>query len=370
MRLSLPTAHDLSELTGHRGGASVTVYLASSPLPDRTEAVQIALKDALAQAEKQLREAGISADDMASIVRAVRELESDHEFWQHQARAIALFVAPGVLRAFRLANELKSHTAVGDRFDLGPLLRASTFKHGGYVLSVSEGLVQLLELSATERPTVIKLKLPAELDSVLERADNGGKADPPRAEGATGQRIEQQRYCRLVQDAVLAVIDDPTLPMVLVASRDLEPAYRVINTYPALMEEGIDAHPESMSVDELDERARKILDEHYASDLSEWRELFGSRRSNGLATSQLSETARAATSGAVEELLFDMNSTVEGSIDDSGVVHDSDQPGPTSYGIVDEIAARVLRTGGTVRAVRSEDLPDSTPVAAMLRFAV
>ena len=370
MRLTLPTAHDLSELTGHRDDSSVSIYLPSSPLPDRTEAVQIALKDAVAQAEKHLKAAGVPAADVADILREVRELDSDHEFWQHQAHAIALFVAPGVLRAFRLANKLESHTAVGDRFDLGPLLRSSTFKHGGYVLSVSEGIVQLLELSATERPTVITLKLPAELDTVLERADNGGKADPPRAEGATGQRIEQQRYCRLVQDAVLAAIDDPTLPMVLVASRDLEPAYRVINTYPALMERGIDANPESLSVDELDQRARKILDEHYAAELAEWRELFGSRRSNGLATSQLSEAARAATSGAVEELLFDMNSTMEGSIDDVGVVHVSDQPGQAGYGIVDEIAARVLRTGGTVRAVRSEDLPDTSPVAAMLRFAL
>ncbi len=35
---------------------------------------------------------------------------------------------------------------------------------------------------------------------------------------------------------------------------------------------------------------------------------------------------------------------------------------------IDEIAARVLRSGGRVRAVRSTDLPDGAPVAAVLRF--
>jgi len=35
--------------------------------------------------------------------------------------------------------------------------------------------------------------------------------------------------------------------------------------------------------------------------------------------------------------------------------------------LVDEIAARVLRTGGTVKAVRSDDLPDDSPVAATFR---
>jgi len=370
MRLTLPTSEDLTMLTSHSNDASVSIYLASSPLPDRAEAVQIALKDAIAEAERELMKSGISPDDAASILASVRGLESDDEFWRHQGRAIALFIAPGVQRAFRLANELESHTAVGDRFDLGPLLRSSTFKHGGYVLSLSEGIVQLVELSATDRPFVVALDLPAELDTVFKHADNGGKADPPRADGPTGQRIEQQRFCRLVQGAVLAAIDDPTLPMILAASRDLEPAYRVVNTYSALMEQGIDANPESLSIGELSERARTILDAHYSAELSDWRELFGSRRSNGLATSQLSEAARAATSGAVEELLFDMNSTAEGSIDDSGVVHEADQSGPTSYGIVDEIAVRVLRTGGIVRAVRSGDLPDSTPVAALLRFAM
>lgn len=203
---------------------------------------------------------------------------------------------------------------------------------------------------------------------MLDHAVNEGRLDQRRAEGATGQRIEQQRYSRLVQDAVLRQIGGSTLPMILAASRDLEPAYRVVNTYSGLLELGIDAHPESLTTDDLEARARAILDEHYAQELADWRERFGTQRSNGLATSQLNEVARAATSSAVEELLFDMDSTLEGSVDEVGVVHSVAEPGPTSYGVVDEIAVRVLRSGGTVKAVRSGDLPDDTPVAAMLRY--
>lgn len=368
MRLTLPTSHALSELTKHRDDASVSIYLPSSPLPDRTEAVQIAFKDAVAQAEKQLAAAGVSSEDARGVTRQLLELDSDREFWQHQGRAIAVFAGPEMLRTFRIANALESQVAVGDRFDLGPLMRSVSFANSGFVVSVSEGEVKLLELSSDGPPLEVPLDLPAELGSVFERADNQGQSDPPRAEGATGQRIEQQRYCRLVQDAVIAAINGSTLPMILCASRDLEPAYRAINSYQGLLERGIDAHPDSLTSSDIDLRARTILDEHYATELAAWRETFGSRRSNGLATGQLSEVARAATAGAVDELLFDLNSTVEGSIDDSGVVHTADTPGPTSYNIVDEIAVRVLRSGGTVRAVRSDDLPDETPVAATLRF--
>src|SRR5690606_23509668 len=131
-----------------------------------------------------------------------------------------------------------------------------------------------------------------------------------RAQGATGQRIEQQRYCRLVQDAVLEQVGESTLPMILAASRDLEPAYRVVNSYVGLLEVGIEAHPESLTPDDLDVRARTILDEHYAGELADWRERFGTQRGSGLATSRLNEVARAATASAIEELLFNMDSTL------------------------------------------------------------
>jgi hypothetical protein len=40
-----------------------------------------------------------------------------------------------------------------------------------------------------------------------------------------------------------------------------------------------------------------------------------------------------------------------------------------TYGIVDEIARRVLLAGGRVLAVRAADMPGEGPVAAILRYA-
>ncbi|MEO7006091.1 MAG: hypothetical protein ABI275_03005 [Terrimesophilobacter sp.] len=372
MRLTLPNHNDLTELIDHRDDASVSIYLQSSPIANRTEAVQLALRSAITEAAGQLKGLGVPRQRTAEITDAVERLESDREFWQYQSDALAVFVAPDLIRAFRLANSLEKRLSVGDRFDIGPLLRSVAFPNGGYVLSVSEGAIQLLEITATGYPTVIDLPgLPDDLHTVLEHASHDGRFDQRRAEGTLGPKAEQRRFCRLVDDAVLQQVGDSTLPMILAASRDLEPAYRVVNTYPGLLERGIDAHPDSASNDDLDARAREILDEHYADQLADWRERFGTERSNGLATSQLSEVARAATAAAVEELLFDMNSTLEGSIDDFGAIQVAREPGPSTYGLVDEIAARVLRSGGTVRAVRTEDLPDDDAVvAALLRFPI
>ncbi len=368
MRLTLPTDENLTELTKHRNDASVTIYLPSTQMTREVEVVQMALKAAATDAETQLRDKGIHKEQIDEIERTLESFQSNREFWQFQAHALAIFIAPGIVHAYRLANTLQPHVSVGDRFDIGPLLRSVTFTNSGYVLSVAEGRDRLLELSADSSPIELKLALPEELDTVLEDTKYQGRFDRHRADGATGERVERERYCRLVHEAVLAHVAGSTLPMILAASKDLEPAYRAVNTYRGLLESGIDANPESLSVDELDKRARAILDDHYENKVVLWRELFGTRKANGLATSQLSEVARAATASGVESLMFDMDSTLEGSIDDMGVVNEVTESDAEHYGIIDEIAARVLRSGGTVKAVRAEDLPDETPVAAMLRF--
>src|SRR5690606_12127313 len=226
-------------------------------------------------------------------------------FWEYQSRGIAVFAAPGSIQTFRVANRLGELTAVGDRFDIGPLLRSVSFRNHGYVLALTEGDIRLVELSADERPSVVELsELPDDIHTVLEDASNDGRADRQRARGATGDRVETQRYCRLVHDAVFAAIGDDDAPLILAASHELESAYREINEYGALLAPGIDAHPGSLDTDELEKRARAILDDHYAEQVAHWRDEFGTHRSNGRASSRLAEVARAASAGAVAELLF------------------------------------------------------------------
>ena len=182
-----------------------------------------------------------------------------------------------------------------------------------------------------------------------------------------GLRAHARHLLERVQQAVLDVIGDSDLPLLLAASSDLEPAYREVNSYRSLLEQGIYANPSSLSLQELEKRGRKLLEQHSEDELASWRENFGTLRANGRASSQLSDVAKAASAGLVDTLLFDLASTEEGSIDEGGRITIADVPGPTTYGLVDEVAVRALRTGGTVKAVRREDLPDNTSIAATFR---
>ena len=126
-----------------------------------------------------------------------------------------------------------------------------------------------------------------------------------------------------------------------------------------------------MADTQLAERARTVLDALYREELATLSALFETRENQGRATTDVAQAARAATYGAVAVLLVDIDEFTPGAIDDdNGTVTFADQTDPTSYGVVDEIASRVIRSGGRVLGVRKGDIPDGKSLAAILRYPV
>jgi hypothetical protein len=67
----------------------------------------------------------------------------------------------------------------------------------------------------------------------------------------------------------------------------------------------------------------------------------------------------------------DIDETVPGFVDEAdGALRLDDSGDAVNYGVVDEIARRVLLSRGRVLAVRREDIPGPGPAAAILRYPV
>jgi hypothetical protein len=363
----IPDDDQLIALMDFRAEPAVTLALASSPLPQDHERVKIALRNSIDEVERTLSERGFGHDVRSELKRALDGLLADDDFWTHQSRSIVVLAAPGRLEAFRLANHLRDIVTVNDRFDLAPLLRAKAYPSRAFVLQLAEGLVRLTEIGPDHGPLERPLDLPEDHAYALAYAENDGQLDRHRAQGADGDRIERERFCRIVQDQVVRVVPD-AVPLILAATTELEPAYRAVNTHRSLQPRGIAAHPQSLDDAEIESQARQVLDDLRAAETSRWKERFGTLRAQGLATTKLTEVAAATAQAAIDELRFDMDAEQCGTIDEFGRVHPDD--GDDCPRLVDEIAARVLHTGGKVRAVRQHDLLDGSPVAATLRFPV
>jgi hypothetical protein len=362
----LPDNAQLLNLIEARRPASVSLVVGSSPRPADHERARIALRDAIDEAARRLEELDLPRGARSATVERLRETLQDDEVWANQSRAMLILATPDELQWYRLPFEVTDEVSVADRFDLRMLLRARADVSSAFVLQLSRGLVRLTEITSGNGVVEHPLQLPDDHALMLEHASNDGRADREPAQGPDGDRPERERFCRAVNDAVVAVISRGA-PLILAATDDFRPAYRAQNTHALLLDDEITAHPESLADQEIADRAREVLRLRRERKVSEWKERFGTLRSQNLATSRVSQVAAAAAAAAIEELRIDQDAERSGTIDEFGQVHAGDGDAPF---LLLDLAADVLRTGGNVIAVPREELTDGSPVAAVLRFPV
>jgi hypothetical protein len=368
MHTDIPTRSTVERLLSARDDLSVSIYVPTSPLTQEARASRIELKNLSSAALRQLEEAGADRRGIEAIREELDELVDDEEFWEEQARSLAVFASPAGARTFRLPNRLPAVVEVADRPYVKPLLRATTFPQAAFVLALASGSVRLIEVLRDGPPfTVTVPGLPKDAASAARKASITDRSPSGRVQGSEGQKLRLRQYARKVEQALRSVVAGLELPLILAATEPLESIYRAVNTYPGLVEPGIRRSPDNATDEELADAAREVLDAVYAAELAEVRAVFEQRAAEERASTDIAEIARAATQGAVDTLLVDIDEKVPGFVDDAGAVTFADDDA-VSYGVVDEIAKRVLLTGGRVLAVRAADLPADSPVAAILRY--
>lgn len=370
--VDIPTRSEVESLLRSRGSPCVSMYLATSPVTQESQAERIELKNLLAEAAGQIEAAGGPRRTVQEMREPLDDLVEDDEFWATQARSLAVFASPTGLRTYRLPNRLTSSVEVADRFYVKPLLRAITFSQAGFVLALAAGSVRLVEV-AGDGPsfTVPVAELPTDAASAAGKSSIADRSPSRRLQGSEGQKVRLRQYARKVDHALRGVLTGLELPLILAATEPLESIYRSVNSYPHLVETGIEGSPEGSSDEELAAAARTVLDELHARELSELRERFEQSFAQDRASTDVATVARAATYGAVETVIVDVDQKVPGFVDDeSGAVTFAEDDDAVSYGVVDEIVRRVLLLGGRVFAVRAPDVPGGGPVAAILRYAL
>jgi hypothetical protein len=370
LHTDIPTRAQVGRLLAAREPWSVSIYLATTP-SSRGEAERIELKNLAAEALRQLEAAGAAKSDIAAVETAIADLMDDDELWRYQARSLALFVTPGTLTTFRLPNRLLSMVEVSDRFHLKPLLRAVTFPQTAFVLALAQGSVRLLEIVPDLEPSKVGVSdLPSDVASAAAKSSIKDRSPTRRLQGSEGQRVRMRQYSRQIDQALRPLLTGLDVPLILAAAEPMDSIYRAVNSYPHLAAASIPGNPESASDAELGAHARAVLDELYAGDLQRLRELYALRRSQRRASSDIADVARAATYGLVDTVLVDIDAVVPGFVDEeTGAVTFDTTGDAVNYGVVDEIARRVWLSGGRMLAVRRDDIPGESTVAAILRYA-
>ena len=357
LHTDIPSRTEIERLLAPSDGPCVSIYLPTHRVTAETDRDRLLLRDLTRRAVEQLQEAGVGRDEVEAIEEALVHLaEDDEEFWVHQAQSLAVFASPTRLTTYRLPNHLVETVEVSDRFHVKPLLRAVTFPNAAWILAVSQGSVRLLELGPEGAARTVHVE--------------GLPRDARQVSGTRNDRAREVAYARRIDAAIRPVLTGSTLPLIVAASQPMMSVYVAANTYPHLVPERLHASPDESTDAELGDAARTVLDHVYAAQLEALAAEFAERVGTGRAATDVSDLARLATLGAVETLIVDMDVTIPGSVDEAGRVAFDEADDAVNYGVLDEVARRVLLAGGSVLAVRSAEVPGGGDAAALLRFAV
>jgi hypothetical protein len=369
--LDIPTADDYANLAAFRGDLAVSIALPTTPVSAETDADRIQLKNLAKEAVDQLEAAGADKRRLRDLIEELDDLIEDDVFWAYQAHGLVIYATPDNLRSFRVPNALQPLVKVSDRFHLKPLLRSTTFCDAGYVLALADGGVRLIEISKDLPANEVTVAdLPSDAASAVGKRTISTRSYSGRIGGSEGKKVRLRQYARQVDAALRGVLAGRQEPLILASVDALDAIYRSVNSYPHLLEPGLRGNPERQSAGELASAARDLLAENYRTRIADWHARYRERINEDRATTDLVRAARAATAGAIASLLVDMEQVVNGTVDETdGSVTFAEVASAETYGVADEVARRVLLTGGQVLSVRAGDMPEpGKPVAAILRY--
>lgn len=369
--VDIPTSADIRLLIASRGGPCVSIYLPTTPITQQAQADRIVLKNLTKEVIREFRSSGADDRLTAEIVEQIYDLIDDDEFWRVQAHSLAIFVTPENIRTFRLPNALVPLIEVSDRFHLKPLLRSVSFPQSCYVLALAQKSVRVIEVFPDMPAETVHIGgLPLNAGRAVRGAGVVDHWPSGRIQESEGQKVLLRQFTRNVDKALRSLLSGSDIPLVLAATEPLASIYRSINSYTHLAQAVIKGNPEEITNGELAERARSILDDIYRNELTDWKNLFEVRDSQGRATTDIAHAARAAVANAIESLVMDIDEVVLGHMNDDGSLVLAKQADSSSYDLVDEIAKRVIVTGGRVVGVRKSDMPRESSLAAILRYQI
>jgi hypothetical protein len=389
--IDIPTLAEFKALAAMRANPCVSLYLATSPLPDQLHANRIAFKDLAKEALGQLAEAGTDKRRLEPLQEQFEHLagadevnvqDEDHirklqhkkpsevdEFWHHQALGLGVLTTLGTMRTFRLPYAPKPLAEAADRFHLTPLIRAMTSPHDVLVLSLSEESVRLVHAIVNMPPVEVEVpRLPHNAEEATRRPSIHVRAPRRRLQNLEGEKVLLHKYVRMVDRTLRSMLAGRSTPLVLAAAEPIAPIFRAVNSYPHLVDEGILQDADHMTIGELADLALPILDRLYARELQATIARFDELKPRR-ATTDVSYAAHAATAGAVDTLLVDLDAVIPGLVSDlDGSVTYATSDDAETYSVVDEVARRALCTGARVLGARRDELPGRAPLVAILRY--
>ena len=381
------TRRQLKELLETRSAECVSIYLPTHRAAPESHENPIRFGNLFGQAEQQLRDAGLKSAAVKTLLKPVAELKSDSQFWTHQRDGLAVFVADGFFRTFRLPRSFTEKVAVDDHFQVAPLLPLLQNNGRYHVLAVSQKSCRLFsgdrdqfeELEVDALPDDLKSALgwsrqkQLNLHSMQHQPQQRGGGDTAMYHGheVDSTQTDLAAYFRKVDAALQKALNGDDAPVVFAGVKASFPAYCDVTDLKQLLETPLTGNPDDLSLKELHQKSWAIVEPLVRQQQERVLEDFGGRAAHGTATDNLQDILVAARDGLVETLLLAAGASQFGTFcDESGSTVQNDTKLDNDVDLIDLATLRTLNTGGDVLVFEPDKLPGQMQIGALLRAPI
>lgn len=316
------------------------------------------------------------------ILKPFNDLAENAKFWNHSADGLIVFAADGFFRYYQAQRPVAELAVVADSFHLKPLLRIQQSADRYHILTITGKEVTLYEAN---RYGISQVTLSEEVSDAIDAARDGSRRVmhvevSPSIPGSVATRGGQgagesdkhddERYLREIDRAILKHYTRPSgLPLILVSLPENNHGFRRISRNPLLVGNAVETNPDSLSDEEIRERAWQAFEPHYEERLTAVIDTYGAAQAKHLATDDLEQAVKAADAGRIATLLLEADRHIPGRYDDtSGEITRDELENPEVDDLLDDLGEMVLRSGGQVLVMPKNKMPTESGLAAIYRF--
>ena len=303
------TRQDLELLTRERTGMCVSLYLRTQRTGSEARQDSTNFSNMLAPIQQELVAHGMRPQDARSFIRPARALVSDAAFWQSQSEGLAVFLADGLFRPYRLPIAFEDTLVAADCFFPTPLFTLLMDDTEYYLLVLSQSKIRLFRGSRFGLEKAIVPGVPEDVNEAVSQEQNEAfQRRRPRPAGDVGRggRADENisQYFPRVNEGIRDLLRDKNVPFVLAGVDYLLPLYRRANTYPGLLPAEIRGDLDALRAEALHEKAWPLVEPLFGKRRRVVVQEFETRMGTGQASTATSEIVPASYQGRVSTLLL------------------------------------------------------------------
>ncbi len=371
------TNSELERLAESQEKIAVSIYMPTDPAGD-IKAERIIFKNLLDDARDNVITRNIRSSEADTMLGKASKLVDDIDFWQTRSRGLAVFIGPEYFRYFKLPCGFIEQITVSTRFSIKQILPLFASDGLYYLLSISQGRSQLFRCNRFDIEDISPTALPAGIEQTSrynqpekqQQFHTVGRPEPAVFHGhgmsKDYEEVEELEYLREVDRVIAGKIGGQKAPLVLAGLDKIQGIYRQVNSYPFLLEEGVNSNPDAVNPVELHDASWDIARRVFERGLQQAIDDFHTLAPRGLSSTRIEEIVIGAYDGRVDRLFAARNETIPGIFDREKRKVES-RPDEEAD-LLDTACALTLLSEGSIYVLEKEDIPQKSRVAAIFRF--